>query len=124
MSDPDTCPHCSHLWDNHDGLLTGSPACDVCGCMWQLPKPPELEPPALSQECYPYEGILDADAVYDAFWAAAAALNDDDTVHGMDHPHFDQQMDMIDTSGCGMPRQFWAHMARALAAGEHREEQP
>jgi hypothetical protein len=44
MADSDTCPHCGHLWDNHDGLLTGSNRCDVCGCMWSEPKPPP-EPP-------------------------------------------------------------------------------
>ena len=119
MSDDDTCPHCSHLWDNHDGLFTGSSACDVCGCMWTEPKPPEPAEPSspLSQEGYPYEGIIDAEAVYDAFWAAAKALDTDETVHGMDHPYLDPEMDMIDTSGCGMPPQFWGHMARALAQG-------
>jgi hypothetical protein len=42
--DDDTCPHCQHLWGNHDGMLTGSQACDVCGCLWQPPTPP-TEPP-------------------------------------------------------------------------------
>lgn len=65
MSD-DTCPHCNHLWDNHDGLLTGSKTCDVCGCMWQEPKPPQPEPPKPDLAIHHLEGLL-----WDAFEAVA-----------------------------------------------------
>jgi len=52
------------------------------------------------------------DVLYEAFWKAGDAIDDDDTV-GYDHPYMDRAMDMIDTSGSGMPRQFWTHMADA-----------
>lgn len=67
---------------------------------------------------YLYEGTISGDILYEAFWTAAKTLGGDDTVHGMDHPYMDPEMDMIDTSGCGMPHQFWEHMARALAEGD------
>lgn len=63
---------------------------------------------------YAYEGVISSDLLYEAFWAAAKALLDDDGVYSMDKPYFDQQMDMIDCSGCGMPAKFWEHMAKAL----------
>lgn len=72
---------------------------------------------AMDQTEYPYDGVISAEAVYEAFWEAAATLGDDDSVSSMGHPYMDQEMNMIDTSGSGMPQQFWAHMARALAYG-------
>lgn len=118
MSDDDTCPHCGHLWDNHDGLLTGSNRCDVCDCMWTEPKPPAPPSPRIPEVEYFYEGSISADDLYEAFWSAAEATRNDETIHGMDQPYFDQKMDMVDCSGCGMPPKFWAHMARALASGD------
>lgn len=57
----------------------------------------------------------EAERLYDAFWAAADRLRDDPTVHGMDQPYFDQEMDMVDASGMGIPSQFWEHLAATLA---------
>ena len=38
-----------------------------------------------------------------AFWSAADALMNDETVHDIAKPHFDERM--------GMPKEFWQHMA-------------
>jgi len=46
-----------------------------------------------------------------AFWSAADALMNDETVHDIEKPYFDERMGMIDTSGGGMPKEFWQHMA-------------
>ena len=109
------CPHCGHDWDGHghdyDDRYRNQ--CVECGCRWPPPKPPA--PPKPPPVGYLYEGIIDAEVLYEAFWAAAKTLFDDDSVHDMDKPYMDQEMDMIDCSGCGMPFQFWEHMARALA---------
>jgi hypothetical protein len=106
-----SCPHCGHDWDRH------GKQCADCGCLWPDPRIPE--PPAPRGQPYypgyPYEGVIDAEALYDAFWTAAKTLTDDDSVHDMDKPYLDQEMDMIDCTGSGMPYAFWDHMARALA---------
>lgn len=52
-----------------------------------------------------------AQRLEEAFWAAADLLGDDDSVHGMEQPYFDQEMSMVDTSGTGLPDKFWQHMA-------------
>ena len=81
--DDDTCPHCGHLWDNHDGSLNGMTRCDVCNCMWQPPRPepePETERDVLIAR------------VADALWTA---LETQDI-------YVDRQMDMIDASGSGV----------------------
>jgi hypothetical protein len=107
------CPHCGHGWSRHGAR------CADCGCLWTDPAtaaPPVIERPDAPE--YPYEGVISADILYEAFWAAAKTIGDDDSVHGMDHPYMDQEMDMIDTSGAGMPHQFWEHMARALIHGD------
>lgn len=110
-SDYESCPHCSDPWDSH------TPRCD-CGCMWpdprEIPEPPIPEIP--DSPGYLYEGTIDAGILYEAFWTAAKTLGEDGSVHPMDQPYLDQKMDMIDCSGCGMPWQFWEHMAKALAS--------
>jgi hypothetical protein len=83
----DVCPHCSHLWDNHDGLLTGSKACDVCGCMWQPPQPPKPPVPP------PTERDLLVQRIEDVLWSALQA---------QDHIYVDREMDMVDASGSGV----------------------
>lgn len=55
-----------------------------------------------------------AEALYEAFWKAGDAIATDDSVHGIDRPYMDREMDIIDTSPWGMPSQFWTHMATAL----------
>ena len=102
------CPHCGHDWVRHHKQ------CEACGCYW--PNPERLEPAAgpIPIVEYPYEGVISADQLYEAFWDAAEALGDDATVHGMEQPYFDKSMDMVDASGCGIPSQFWQHMLRAL----------
>lgn len=108
--DSDTCPHCGHLWDNHDGLLSGRSECDVCGCRWTEPKPPT--PPPVPEREFPFDGVISASSVSAAFWRAANTTFNDDTIHDLDKPYFDEEMDTVDGH---MPSQFWEHMARALA---------
>jgi len=48
------------------------------------------------------------DRLRDAFWAAAEATRDDETVFSMDMPYFDREMNTVDGH---MPSQFWEHMA-------------
>ena len=91
MDDEDTCPHCSHLWDNHDGLLTGLQHCDVCGCMWAQPEPP-LEPPTPRT---PYDELVDR--VEDAIWSSL----EEAAQEGMGF-YVDRKMDMVDGSGAGI----------------------
>lgn len=50
--------------------------------------------------------------VEDAFWSAAKRLDNDKL--NVFTPYFDREMDMVDTSGCGMPQQFWEYMAEEL----------
>ena len=104
------CPHCGHAWDQHRRQ------CRDCGCYWEDPRP-KPEPPKPPQPEYPYDGVISAEILHAAFWAATKTLGEDDSVHPLDHPYFDQQMEMIDTSGSGMPTEFWEHMARALVDG-------
>ena len=58
--------------------------------------------------------------LYQAFWEAGRRTNNDETIHGMDSVYFDEEMDMIDTSGGGMPNQFWGHFADAWIEQEKR----
>jgi hypothetical protein len=51
-----------------------------------------------------------------AFWSAAEELLGDETVHDMEKPYFDAEMDMVDTSGGGMPSRFFELFAEALEA--------
>lgn len=44
----------------------------------------------------------------DAFWAAAEATFNDETIHGLDMPYFDREMDTVDGH---IPPQLWEHMA-------------
>lgn len=67
--------------------------------MWQRPKPPAPPPPPRTL----------ADTFYEAFWKAADILRAEDAY---DIPYLDQEMDMIDTSGDGMPERFWTYMAQ------------
>ena len=106
------CPHCGHEWIGHESRYGQQSACELCGCMWPRPKA-EVSPPMPPPE-YPYDGVISADILYEAFWLATKTLGEDESVHAMDYPYFDQEMDMVDTSGNGMPRAFWEHMARAL----------
>lgn len=55
-----------------------------------------------------------ADKLYAAFWKATKTIEQDPDVHPMDLFYADQKMDMVDTSGGGIPAAFWEHMARAL----------
>ena len=64
---------------------------------------------------YPYDVVISAVAVEGAFWAAADATFDDESIHDLDKPYFDREMDTVDGH---MPPQFWEHMARILAGGE------
>lgn len=64
---------------------------------------------------HPYEGVISADGVEDAFWAAAEATRNDDTIYALDMPYFDREMDTVDGH---MPPQFWEHMALALTTGD------
>lgn len=52
-----------------------------------------------------------AERLRDCFWEAAERTKNDDSIHGMSQPYFNQEMQMIDTSGCGMPEEFWEHFA-------------
>lgn len=88
MSDDDTCPHCGHLWDNHDGLLTGLERCDVCGCMWTQPKPPPPPPSGRDQ--------LIA-TIADTIWTELERQSADGQ-----GPYVDREMDMVDASGAGL----------------------
>ena len=49
-----------------------------------------------------------------AFWDAGEATREDDTVHFA--PYVDEEMDMVDASGYGMPEEYWQHMATAWTA--------
>lgn len=60
-------------------------------------------------------GLTNAAILEAAFWEAANRLHDDESVHDMNKPYFDESMEMVDASGCGMPSQFWEHMAVAIA---------
>lgn len=49
-----------------------------------------------------------------AFWEAGRRLRDDESVHDMEKPYFDEDMSMVDASGAGFPSAFFGHMADAL----------
>lgn len=98
------CPHCHHYWSQHRPLPDDTARCGECGCRWAEPKP---EPPP------PSERDLFVAQVEKAFWEAAERLGE--TYTGFDMPYFDPFMDMIDTSGGGMPPEFWHHLADTLA---------
>lgn len=100
------CPHCTHPWTDHVHRVVERLRC-WCDCMWrENPEPPP--PPRFSHE---------AQHLYNAFWEAGRRLGEDDAVHPMDHPYLDEEMDMIDTSGGGMPTKFWEHFADAFWDG-------
>lgn len=52
----------------------------------------------------------------DTFWDAGNTLGNDETIRFA--PYFDEEMSMVDTSGGGMPDEFWEHMATALGLTE------
>lgn len=118
------CPHCGHSWDKHrqwcwfgTSADTTTTSHNYCGCRWPDPRPIQGPVKPRPPE-YPYGGVISADILYKSFWTAVKTLGDDGSVHPMDHPYMDQEMDMVDTSGCGMPPQFWEHMAKALAESD------
>ncbi len=45
---------------------------------------------------------------------------DDALDHAMNQPHFDRDNATIDTSGCGIPDEFWEHLTRALLDRTYR----
>lgn len=49
-----------------------------------------------------------------AFWTATQTIAEDNSIHPMDLPYFDEAMAMVDTAGNGMPDEFWHHMAEAF----------
>lgn len=100
-----TCPHCEHGWSYHRPLRDGTSRCTTCGCRWS--KPFEPPPP-------PTERQLLVAKVENAFWEAADRLCE--TYEGFDTPYFDRYMDMIDTSGGGMPGVFWEHLTDTLSS--------
>lgn len=64
----------------------------------------------MTEPVWPTASILDA-----AFWEAGRRLNDDESVHDLQKPYFDEEMSMVDASGAGFPAEFFGHMAAALA---------
>lgn len=60
---------------------------------------------------YPYDGVLSADFLRAAFWKAADATFNDESIFDMDKPYFDEEMDTVDGH---MPPEFWEHMVKAL----------
>lgn len=49
-----------------------------------------------------------AERLQEAFWAAASATFNDESVYPLDMPYFDQDTDTVDGH---LPSQFWLHMA-------------
>lgn len=79
------CPHCNHFWDVHKRC------CEVCGCMWKEPRPPDPPPPTPTAR-----GRLVAD-IEDVIWAELK--HQADAPFG---PYIDRSMDMVDASGAGL----------------------
>lgn len=56
-----------------------------------------------------------ADKLEQAFWRAADATLEDESVFSMDMPYFDQSMETVDGH---IPPQFWEHMASMMGSDE------
>lgn len=106
------CPHCGHAWAGHNQRSGSTDRCH-CGCQWTEPQPPP--PPPTAEREYPYDGVISASGLQAAFWRAAKATFEDETVFSMDMPYFDEEMDTVDGH---IPGVFWEHMVKALAEDE------